>query len=60
MVQHILQNEKYKGKSILPFEVIPVEPVVEVEGEHVNKSHEEQKDSTNLKESNANNSQSKD
>ena len=57
MVQHILQNEKYKGKSILPFEVIPVEPVVEVEGEHVNKSQEEQKD---LKESNANNSQSKD
>lgn len=60
MVQYILQNEKYKGKSILPLEVIPVEPVVDVEGEHVNKSQEEQKDNSNSKELNANNSQSKD
>ncbi len=58
MIQHILQNEKYKGKSILPFEVIPVEPIVEVEGEHVNKSQEEHKDNSNVKESHANNSQS--
>jgi hypothetical protein len=60
IIQHILYNEKYKGKTILPFEVVPVEPIVETEGEHVNKSHEEHKDNSHSKESHANNSQSKD
>ncbi len=44
MVDYVLTNEKYKGKSILPFEIAAVEPVVEPESEPVNKSNEEQKE----------------
>ena len=46
MVDYVLTNEKYKGKSILPFEIAAVEPILEPEGEPVNKSNEEQKEIT--------------
>ncbi len=39
IVQHILTTENYLGKTILPFEVVPVIPVVEEHtGESLNKS----------------------
>lgn len=39
IVQHVLTTENYLGKTILPFEIIPVIPVVEENtGESLNKS----------------------
>ncbi len=42
VIEHIMVNENYQGKSILPFNIQPVQPVIEIEGESLNKSDNSQ------------------